>query len=246
MKNLISLLIVVFAGVLDGLVVPAATAQEHPTLAAQPNTVFVGADGKFQADPDTALLQFNISAQDKDSHNAYDRASKAADQIRQVLRGNGIDPKIAEVGFFSMQPVYDFQTAQRKLVGYRVSANVSLKLKDFSKLPTILQSLADADLAESQTMSYVLEDIEAAKSRAVEDAYRHARESAAALARAAGRTVGELSYASLDTFENLRPVPLMMAANAMDKARAAVPVTEGFKPQSVTVTAHINALFTLK
>ena len=39
-----------------------AVAQEHPAVAAQPNSVFVGADGKFEANPDTALLQFTISA----------------------------------------------------------------------------------------------------------------------------------------------------------------------------------------
>src|ERR1043166_5525724 len=108
--------------------------QEHPAVTAQANTVFVGADGKFEANPDTALVQFNISVQEETSRAAYDRASKAAEQIRGILRSNGIEPKVAEIGFFSLQPVYDFKTPKRKLVGYRVNANVSLKLKDFSKL----------------------------------------------------------------------------------------------------------------
>ena len=131
-------------------------------------------------------------------------------------------------------------------MGYRVNANVTLKLKDFSKIPAILQQFAAADLTESQNMSYTLEDIDAAKAKAVEDAYRRARESAAALAKAAGRTVGELSYASVDTFENVRPIPLRMAPMAMDMKTQAMPVTAEFTPQSVTVTAHVNALFTLK
>ena len=65
-------------------------AQDRPTVTAQPNTVFVGADGKFESNPDTALVQFNISAQEESSRAAYDRASKAAEQIRQILRSNGI------------------------------------------------------------------------------------------------------------------------------------------------------------
>ena len=39
-------------------------AQEHPALTAQPNSVYVGADGKFESAPDTAVIQFNISVQD--------------------------------------------------------------------------------------------------------------------------------------------------------------------------------------
>jgi uncharacterized protein YggE len=224
-----------------------AAAQEHPAVSAPPNTIFLGADGKYEANPDTALLQFSISAQDKNSSAAYDLASKSADHIRQILRSNGIEPKAVEIEFFSLQPVYDFQNAKQKLVGYRVNANVNLKLKDFSRAPLILQQLADSDLPESQTMSYTLEDMDAAKAKAVEDAYRRAHESAAALAKAAGRGLGELSYASVDTFENARPIPLRMGAMAMSMAKSnAAPVTEEFTPQSITVTAHINALFTLK
>ena len=233
------------------LVILAGTfglAQDRPTVTAQPNTVFVGADGKFEANPDTALVQFNISAQEESSRAAYDRASKAAEQIRQILRSNGIEPKAAEIGFFSLQPVYDFRTAKRKLVGYRVNTNVSLKLKDFSKIAPIVQQLADSDVSENQSVSYTLEDMDAAKTRAVEDAYRRARESAAAVARAGGRTLGELSYASVDTFENVRIVAAMASrpmANMRMEAAAPAP-TEEFTPQNIVVTAHVNAMFTLR
>ena len=242
MKTSIALLIpVVLAGML-------ASAQDRPTIAAQPNTVFVGADGRFEANPDTALLQFNISAQEDTSRAAYDRASRAAEQVRQILRSNGIEPKAAEIGIFSLQPVYDWKTPKRKLVGYRVNANVSLKLKEFSKIAPIVQQLADTDVTENQSVSYTLEDMDAAKTRAVEDAYRRARESATAVARAGGRALGELSYASVDTFENVRIVaPLVGRAMANTRMEAAAPApTEEFTPQSIVVTAHVNAMFTLR
>jgi uncharacterized protein YggE len=242
MKRALAFLTIVM---LVGVCLPA---QEHPAVTAQANTVFVGADGKFEANPDTALVQFNISVQEETSRAAYDRASRAAEQIRQILRSNGIEPKAAEIGFFSLQPVYDFKTPKRKLVGFRVNANVSLKLKDFSKLAHILQQLADVDVTENQSLNYMLETIDAAKNKAVEDAYRRAREYAEAVARAGARTLGELSYASVDTFENERlPVP-MARPMAMMRAEAAAPPapTEQFTPQTVTVTAHVNALFMLK
>ncbi len=224
----------------------AALSQDRPTIAAQLNSVFVGADGKFEANPDTALMQFNISALEATSREAYDRASKSAEQVRQILRSNGIEPKSAEIGYFSLQPVYDYKTAKHTLVGYRVNANVSLKLKDFSKVAPIVQQLADADVTETQSLNYTLEDMDAAKAKAVDDAYRRAHESAAALARSAGRGLGELSYASVDTFENVRPMPMAGAMMRMNVAGAAPAPTEEFTPQSISVTAHVNALFSLK
>ena len=227
------------------LFVAVALGQDRPTVTAQPNTVFVGADGKFEANPDTALVQFDISAQEDNSRGAYDRASKQAEQVRQILRSNGIEPTAAQLGYFSIEPVYDYKQAKRKLVAYRVDVKVSLKLKDFTKIAPIVQQLSDGDITDQQSISYTLDDIDAAKTKAVEDAYRRARASAEAVARAGGRTLGELSYASVDTIENVRPMPMPMARmSAM--AQAAPAPTEEFSPQTASVTAHVNAMFTLK
>jgi len=224
----------------------ASVAQEHPTVTAQPNTVYVGADGKFESAPDTAVIQFNISVQENTSQAAYDHASKEAEQVRQVLRTNGIDPKAANLGFLSVQPVYDWKNPKQKVIGYRVTTDVTLKLKDFSKIGPITQQLADANVSETQTLNYTLENIDEAKNRAVEDAYRRSRNSADAIARASGRTLGELSYASVDTFENPRIVQGRMPRPMAAMAQAAPAPTEEFTPQTVTITAHVNALFNLK
>ncbi len=220
-------------------------AQEHPTVNAQANTVFVGADGKYESAPDTAQLQFNVSVQDETPQAAYEHASKDVEQVRQVLRSNGLDPKTAAVGFLSVQPAYEYKPKQH-IVGYRVTTDITLKLKDFGKVGSITQQLADANVSETQTLSYVLENMDDAKNRAVEDAYRHARNSADTIARASGRTLGELSYASVDTFENMHPIMGRMARPMAAMANAAPAPTEEFTPQSVTVTAHVNALFNLK
>jgi uncharacterized protein YggE len=227
---------------------PMVLAQEHPTVTALPNSIYVGADGKYESAPDTAVLEFNISAQDETSAAAYQKASKDVEAVRQVLHANGIEPKAANIGFFSVQPMYDWRNAKQKLIGYRVTTDVTLKLKDFSKIGPITQQLAEANVSERQTLNYILENMDEAKNKAVEDAYRRARNSAETLARTSGRTLGELSYASIDTFENSRPMPMRMArAMAVSPGAAAVPApTEEFTPQDVTVTAHVNALFILK
>jgi uncharacterized protein len=221
-----------------------ATAQA-PTVAASPNTVFAGADGKFEAAPDTAVVQFNILAQSDTARAAYDAAAKQTEQVRQILRDNGIDPKTANISSYAIQPMYDYKSAKRKLVGYQVTTTVTLKLKEFVKIGPITQQLADSAVSDSQSITYTLDNMDEAKSKAVEDAYRHARSAADSVARAAGRSVGELSYASVDTFENVRPVPMVGRMMAM-KAEAAPAPTEEFTPQTVNVTAHVNAWFTLK
>ena len=222
-------------------------AQEHPSVTAQPNTVYVGADGKFESAPDTALIQFNISVQEDTSQAAYQHASKDVEQVRQVLHANGIEPKAANLGFLSVQPVYDWKNPKRKVIAYRVTTDVTLKLKDFSKIGPITQQLAEANVSETQSLNYTLENIDDAKNKAVEDAYRRTRNSADTLAHASNRSLGDLNYASVDTFENPRPILARMARPmAMAGAAGPPPPAEEFTPQTVTVTAHVNAVFNLK
>ncbi len=224
-------------------VAAVAAAQDRPLMA--PNTVYVGADGKFEANPDTALIQFNIAAQQSTAHGAYDRASRAAEQVREILRSNGIEPKAAEIGYYSIEPVQEYRNNQEKLVGYRVSTSVSLKLKDFSKIAPIVQQLADADITDNNSVSYTLDDIDTAKTKAVQDAYRRVHQSAEAIATAGGRVLGELSSASVDIAENVRVLPMGQPMR-MSAMQAAPAPTQEFSPQTVSVTAHVNATFTLK
>jgi uncharacterized protein YggE len=218
------------AAIFTALLATASLAQEHPTVTAQTNSVYVGADGKFESAPDTAQIQFSVSVQEDTSQAAYQ-----------------LDPKAASIGFFSVQPMIDYRKPTQRVVGYRVTTNVTLKLKDFSKVGPITQQLADANVSETQTLNYTLENIDEAKNKAVEDAYRRARNSAETIAHASGRTLGDLSYASVDTFETPR-----IFAPRMDKRMSAMAAaapaahTEEFTPQTVDVTAHVNALFNLK
>jgi uncharacterized protein YggE len=225
-----------------------ATAQEQSSKVI-PNSIWVGADGKFESDPDTALVQFGISAQEEKLQDATQKATQATEQVRQLLRSNGIDPSEAQIGRFTTQPVYDYKNAKRKLVGYRVDASISVKLKDFSKIGPISQGLSTMDVTDT-SISYQLDNIDSAKIKAVQDALRRTHDEANAVAQAGGRGLGELSYASVDTFEQqpVRPMMMMKTMGAADSSAPPPPPPPpaGFSAEKITVTAHVNALYSLK
>ncbi len=221
------------------LLAATATAQQTPVTQ---DTLWTSGNGKFESAPDTALVQFLISVQQPELKAAYVQAQASAKKIRQTLRDNGIDPMEAEISFFSMTPVYKWDP-KRKLVGFQVNSHVTIKVHDFTKLGPIIDGFSQLDTTDGLSISYTLENIEAAK---VEDAYRTAHRNAEVLARAAGRTLGLMSYASVDANDfNPQPRPVMrMAAKASALAEES-PVAE-FAPAKVTMTAHVNVLFQIK
>jgi uncharacterized protein YggE len=230
------------------IAVVAVMPQSQPPTGVAMNTVYVGADGKFESAPDTAVLEFNIASQEDTARAAYDKASAAADQVRQVLKNNGIDVKTAEFGFFAIQPMYDWKSPKQRVVGYRVTANVRLRLHDFSKVGPLTEQMAQIDSTGNQSLNYTLENIEAAKIKATEDAMHRAHNEAGAVATSGGRTLGDLLYASVDVNQVVVPVPIRsMAAGPRVGAMAEAPSpTEGFSPQAITINAHVNAMYALK
>ncbi len=217
---------------------------QQPPVTQHPDSVTVSADGKFEVAPDTALIQFNISAQEPLLKAAYARAQQAAEQVRQVLRSNGIDPHQAEIGTLQVSPVYDYRNPKRKLVGYQVNSAISVKVKDFSKVGPLADAFSGMDVTANQSISYTLEDMDAARVKAAEDAMRKARELASALARSAGRTLGEARQINLDAYSVPGPRPVMYA-RAM-ATEAAPPPTAEFSPAKTTVTAHVTVEYALK
>ncbi len=237
---ILSCALMLTVGVASGMAQDRASA---PT----PNTVLVGADGKYEADPDTVLVQFNISVQNESLQTANQQAKQAAEQVRELLRKNGLDPKLAQIGQFVVSPVYDYKNPKRKLVGYRVNSSISVKFKDFSKVGPLTEDLFNLDVTDSQSVSYILEDMDAAKVKAVQDAMRKTKELANAVAELSGHTLGSLSYASVDVTEPMPVIrPMMRAAPMAVGAAAPPPPTEEFTPQKITVTAHVNALYNLR
>jgi uncharacterized protein YggE len=165
-----------------------------------------------------------------------------------VLKSNGIDPKDAQIGFFSVSPIYDWKNPKQKVVGYKVSSSIRVKLHDFTKVGPLAEAFGNMDVTESQSISYVLENTEAAKTRAAEDAFRRAKDEASAVAQSAGRQLGELTYASVDT-SDAGPIRIMQSSPMPFAARSAGPMaapTAEFSPQTIQVTSHVNAMFALR
>jgi uncharacterized protein len=166
--------------------------------------------------------------------------------VRELLRANQIDPKLAQVSAFSLEPMYDWKTPKRKIIGYRVHTTVTLKLSDFTKIGPLLEGIGNLDVSGNQQLSYTLENIDVAKAKAVEDAFNHARNEAMALARAGGREIGELDYGSVDVTEQVRVMPMRNLAMMAPGAAPPPPPTEQFTPQKIQIQAHVNVLFRLK
>ena len=235
------------------LVCTVSMAQERPANV-QPNTLYISAQGSANVEPDTAVVRFHLSAQEKSAKAAYDRASRGVEQVREMLRASSIDPASAEFGSFQLRPVYDYRGAKRKATAYQANSNVSLKLKELARVGAVLDQISNIEVAEDISLTYLIENTGAAKKRAVEAAIANARIEAQQVAIGMSRQLGEVIYVSVDTQEHVQAVFAETGGGQMqlfNEARGArqeafrAP-TEEFAAGNVAVTATVYALFGLK
>jgi hypothetical protein len=182
---------------LVSLCCPSLSAQQNPDLKFIAETLVVQADGVYEADPDLATLTFDISSQDKELKPTYDRASQSLQKILSLAEKNGIAKSDIATGVLTVRPFYQGDR-RKKAKSYLVQGQVTLKVRDFSKLGPVLEGSVDDGITDFRSLTYSLSDEEAAKQKAVAEAMKCAVGRAGAALQQKGQKVGALRFANLD------------------------------------------------
>lgn len=161
------------------------------------DTLVIQADGTYEADPDLATLIFDISAQDKELRQTYDRASQSMQKIIALAEKNGLAKEDLTSGVLTVRPYYDNDKRKRAKY-YIVQGQVTMKIRDFSRLGPILEGSIEDGITDFRSLTYSLADEEAAKKKAVAEAMRRAVGRANAALEQKGQKVGALRFANLD------------------------------------------------
>lgn len=173
------------------------TAAQNADIKFIADTLVIQADGTYEADPDLATLMFDISAQDKELKQTYDRASQAMQRIISLAEKNGVGKEELASGVLTVRPYYDSEKRKRAKY-YIVQGQVTMKVRDFSKLGPILEGSVEDGITDFRSLTYSLADEEAAKKKAVAEAMRRALGRATAALDQKGQKVGALRFANLD------------------------------------------------
>ncbi|HUI53249.1 MAG TPA: SIMPL domain-containing protein [Terriglobales bacterium] len=174
-----------------------ARQSQGPDIKFIADTLVVQADGTYEADPDLATLTFDVSAQDKDLKQTYAQASGAIQKIIALAEKNRLQSQDISSGVLTVRPFYEGDR-KRKARSYWVHGEVSLKLRDFSKLGPIFEGSVEDGITDFRSLTYSLSDEEAAKQKAVAEAMKRAIGRASAALSQNGQKIGSLRFANLD------------------------------------------------
>jgi uncharacterized protein len=218
----------------------AGTAQAQQ--AEHPRTIGVSGQGEVRAEPDRATVTLSVEARKPKLDDARAEVAKTVDAVLKLTRELKVDPKLVHATRINVQPEYNWQPQanERNLIGYFVSRQVEIELRDLEKLGTLLEraidlgvnQVGDPRLDSSKRQDLVRE----ALAKAVVDA----RQNAEVIAKAAGARLGNARTINANTEFTPPPMP-MVRAMAMEAKAAGAPYQSG----EMTFNATVNVQYDL-
>ena len=178
---------------LAGVLLCAAMGAGSALADANPSrTVSVSGSGEVTAEPDLAHVALGVEARQPTLAAARSQVAATVDRVLALTRGLGIDPRLVNATRVLVQPEYRWNEKDRErvLLGYLVSRQVEVEVRNLDQLGPLLERAVDAGvnhLSDPQLDSSRHRELERqALTRAVQDA----RLNAETLATAAGAKLG--------------------------------------------------------
>ena len=211
----------------------------------RPRTVSVTGQSEVAAEPDMARVTLGVDSRKPTMAEARAAVTATVDRVLALCRELKIDPKYVNATRLQVQPEYRWneKDSKRVLLGYAVTRQVDIELRDLEKLGTLLEKAVDAGV--NQVGDPVLDstrrkEIERqAMTKAVEDA----RLNAETLATAAGVKLGTVR--TLNGNASQPGVPMYRAKAMMAADAAGAPPEETYQAGEMKFSAMVNAEYDL-
>jgi len=201
--------------------------------------IAVSAQGEASVAPDLALVSFAVTGMDKALAPTRDDVNARSSAVLTRLRELGVADADLNAPDVGIQPEYHHRSGQR-LIGYRVTRQMTARVRDLDRLGDVLDGLVGAGANEVHGAQMTAADPSAAEHQALEAAVVAARAKAEALAAAAGVKLGEVERIEEEGAGGVGPLPKFRTMAAMaESADVPTEVAAG----DLTVTRRIRAWF---
>lgn len=210
--------------------------------------LWVTAEGRVNAVPDIALLQVGVEVQKEDLAEAQQQAAQSMSSVMSVLKGEGIADKDIQTSQYSIYPIrnWDEKKNREYLVGYRVTNNVVVKIRNIDNAGDIIDAVSSVagDDIRINNISFSIDDPIPYYKEAREKAVQYAKEKANQIASTAGINLGKPLYISESTPYYQPTVSNFM--KSMDMAEAAAPAATDISGGELEISVNIQMVYEIK
>jgi uncharacterized protein YggE len=235
------------SALLAGIVALPALAQGGDMPKRDIPSLTVSGAADVHSAPDEATVRLGVSRQASSAREAQNLTNEVAQGILTGVAGVGVSKDRVQTSQLSLYPIYaqpkPGSNEEPKIVAYRAANTVSVRLSQLNLIGPVVDAGLKAGANQVEGVSFALRDDTAARSKALEEAAREARQKAATLARALDVKLVGLQEAIEGGVQVRPPVPL---AGAMLSRAAVADVSTPVSPGEVTVHASVTLRYRIQ
>jgi uncharacterized protein YggE len=209
------------------LATPALAEAERPAM------ISVTGEATVSVPPDLAEIDGGFTSEAKTAREASDANNAAMGKVLLALKAASIDPKDIQTSRLSLHPQTQNtpnHSGPPSIVGYRASNHVTIRLRDVTKVASVIDMLVGAGANDIGGINFMVSAASKLLDEAREQAFADARRKAEIYAKAAGVTLGT----PLSISEGNASAPVSRSKMPM-APMAAAPVMQGEETLFVTV-----------
>ena len=200
-----------------------------PAQAAE-KLVTVTGEATVAVAPDTAMIRLGVGTQEKTAREASEANARQMTAVLAAIKDTGVADRDIQTSRLSLQPQYDpNKSGTARLTGFQASNQVTVRIRDIDKLPTVLDRAITAGANEMSGIEFVVSEQSKLLDQARDDAIADARRKAELYAKAAGAKLGRVvSITEEGSAPPPRPIQALRAG--------AVPIAPGEQTLKAIVT----------
>ena len=215
-----------------------------PVYAQEPGVITVSGEGIVNVAPDVANVSLGVENQESSPAEAQARNNAIMAEVLSAIKALGVDESDIQTAWFHMSPVHDWTGPERRVLGYMVSNNITVTVRNIDMVGTILAAAAEAGANTGSNVSFGLLDNSEVYNQALALAVADATAKAQTIAQALRVNLGRVAHVMEMGNVGFMPMPVaragaMMVADA--EFGAGVPVQGG----ELAVTARVQVTFNI-
>lgn len=207
-------------------------------------TITVEADGKAVMSPNIAVTTIGMDIEAKTVAEAQTKNTTVINSLLTKIQALGVEKKDIQTANYDIYPQYDYKDGTQVLRGYRVSQNVTVKIRDLVKANSVIALAGEVGATNVSGLRFTVDDRDVYKDLAREAALAKVNEKVAALEKALNVQVK--SVISYNEYENTGAQNFgydKMIATGMGGTPEAAPSIEA---GTTDVNMHVTLVFEIR
>ena len=250
-----------------------STGDGDPGIAYEgPSGIWVSGSGTASSAPDIAVISLGVESQEDTAADARANAATAMSDVMDVLTEAEVASEDIRTSHFNISPRYQgveverceddddgetegaqtessetcYKVWESRLIGYTVTNQASVKIRDLDDVGTIIDEVADAagDLVRIRGISFDIDDPQDLQDDARVAAVADMERRAGLLAEQSGVTLGRLVYIN-EGSSNVQP-PTPVNARAESAMMASADVSTSISGGQLEFTMRVQGVYLIE